>query len=82
MGRPEVQDPRPGDLNVTTRPYRHEDAAAGLSGLATDASHLARRFLQRNGWRVTRTETVTRNGEDLQRFRLHRPLGEPDDPTP
>ena len=42
--------------------------AGGLDRLTTDASHLAQRFLERRGWRVTAPETVMRNGVPLERF--------------
>jgi putative acetyltransferase len=46
------------------------DAArdAGHLHLTTHASHLARRFLERRGWRVVEREEVKRNGVLLVRF--------------
>ena len=41
---------------------------AGLTELYTEASHLARRFFQRQGWQVTKPETIERNGISLPRF--------------
>ena len=44
--------------------------AMGLKTLTTDASHLARRFLHRQGWRVTREQTQSRRGESLANYRM------------
>lgn len=43
-------------------------AAQGLTRLSTHASHLARRFLERQGWQVRKREVVERNGVQLERF--------------
>lgn len=48
--------------------------SAGLSQLHTEASHFARRFFQRVGWQLVGPETVIRNGQQLERFRLVLPL--------
>ena len=42
--------------------------ARGLPRLTTEASHLARSFLARQGWQVDRVETVTRDGQQIKRF--------------
>ena len=44
--------------------------SSGVKGMTTDASHLARRFLEKRGWRVVAPEVVTRNGVKLTRFRM------------
>lgn len=44
--------------------------ANGLNRLTTDASHLARRFFERKGWRMIEPETVMRDGVPLERFRM------------
>lgn len=44
--------------------------AAGRRTLTTDASHLARRFFERQGWRVTREQTQSRRGVALTNFRM------------
>lgn len=41
---------------------------AGLKRLTTHASHFARRFFEKQGWQVDSPETVTRDGQDLERF--------------
>lgn len=49
--------------------------AAGLKRLTTHASHFARRFFEKQGWCVDAPETVTRNGQDLERFCMSLELG-------
>lgn len=49
----------------------------GLNQLTTDASHLARRFLDRHGWALCAPETIMRNGVSLTRFRMTLSLGDP-----
>ena len=44
--------------------------ARGICRMTAHASHLARPFLARNGWRVDYPETVTRNGVALDRFAM------------
>lgn len=53
-----------------------EAAAAdkGRNILATEASHLARRFLLRNGWRVVAAQHVIRDGVAIPNFRMEKPL--------
>ena len=41
---------------------------SGLKRMTTHASHFARRFFEKQGWRVDSPETVTRDGQDLERF--------------
>lgn len=48
--------------------------AAGLGRLTCHASHLARPFLARRGWRVLASERVARNGQHLDRFAMARDL--------
>ncbi|WP_039020163.1 GNAT family N-acetyltransferase [Halocynthiibacter namhaensis] len=43
---------------------------ADLTRLHTEASHLARPFFERNGWQVDAPETITRDGVEIQRFRM------------
>lgn len=49
--------------------------AAGLARLTVHASHLARPFLERRGWRVEAPERVERNGQTLERFAMSLALG-------
>ncbi|MDK3072341.1 GNAT family N-acetyltransferase [Sedimentitalea sp. JM2-8] len=48
----------------------------GLTRLTTDASHLARPFLMRRGWRVIAPETIGRKGIELERFRMDLQIGD------
>ena len=43
-----------------------EAKALGLSELRVDASHLARRFFEKRGWRLVRTQTVRPSGVAMQ----------------
>lgn len=43
---------------------------AGLTQLTTEASHLARPFFEKNGWQVVTPETITRDGVEIERFRM------------
>ena len=43
---------------------------AGLARLTSEASHLARRFFERQGWRVVEEQSVARNGVTLTNFRM------------
>ena len=43
-----------------------EAKALGLSELRVDASHLARRFFEKRGWRFVRTQTVRPGGVAMQ----------------
>jgi putative acetyltransferase len=49
----------------------------GLTHLTTHASHLARRFLERRGWKITQSEEVDRNGVTLLRFGMETTLEAP-----
>ena len=49
--------------------------ALGLAVLSTEASHLARRFLERRGWRCLARQSVIRHGVALTNFRMERDLG-------
>ena len=44
--------------------------AVGLATLTVEASHPARRFLEKRGWRLIETRTVTRSGVGLQNHRM------------
>ena len=44
--------------------------ARGLNRLSTDASHLARSFLEKRGWRVLAGESVLRHGVMLERWQM------------
>ncbi|MEX5726846.1 putative acetyltransferase [Rhodovulum iodosum] len=55
--------------------------AAGLSLLTTEASHLARSFFLRRGWRETARQTVIRRGVALMNFRMEFQLTADRDPT-
>lgn len=50
--------------------------ARGLEALTVDASHLARRFFQKHGWRIEYQEDIDRSGVTLERFRMSLPLTE------
>ncbi|MBI1493321.1 GNAT family N-acetyltransferase [Halocynthiibacter styelae] len=43
---------------------------AGLTQLTTEASHLARPFFAKNGWQVVAPEIITRDGVEIERFRM------------
>lgn len=43
---------------------------AGPRRLTTDASHLARRFFERQGWRTIREQRQCRRGVELTNFRM------------
>lgn len=43
---------------------------AGLARLTSEASHLARCFFERQGWRVIEEQSVARNGVALTNFRM------------
>lgn len=45
-----------------------------LERLFTNASHLAGPFFEKRGWEVTKPETVTRFGVDIQRFQMAKNL--------
>lgn len=47
-----------------------EAATAGVKKLTADASHLARRFFERQGWHVVKEQSVERNGVALTNFRM------------
>lgn len=49
-------------------------AVNGLRRLWTDASHAARRFFEREGWTVVKTQTAVRNGVALTNFRMEKIL--------
>ena len=55
--------------------------AGGLTRLTTHASHLARPFFARVGWRVDYPETVEKDGEALERFAMSLELGDHDEKT-
>lgn len=48
--------------------------ARGMELLSTEASHLARSFLSRHGWRTTARQSVIRRGVALTNFRMELPL--------
>lgn len=47
---------------------------AHVTRLSTDASHLFRRFLERQGWRLDAEQRVERNGVHITNFRMSRTL--------
>lgn len=55
-----------------------EAAALGLTRLTTDASHLARRFLLKSGWRETGRTDTDIDGTRLAGFRMEKRLALPD----
>ena len=46
----------------------------GLSTLSVDASHLARRFLEKQGWTLIETQNVHRDGVAIENHRMRRPV--------
>jgi len=44
----------------------------GLTRLETEASHLARRFFVKSGWRELAAQTVERGGVQIENFRMER----------
>ncbi|MDT8345626.1 MAG: GNAT family N-acetyltransferase, partial [Thermohalobaculum sp.] len=52
--------------------------ARGLHWLTTEASLVARPFLERHGWCGASRQSVIRNGVALTNFRMHKPLGTSD----
>ncbi|NNU78947.1 GNAT family N-acetyltransferase [Halovulum dunhuangense] len=57
--------------------YDHVERAAlkaGHARLTTDASHPARRFFARRGWRVLRRQAPVRNGVALTNFAMEKRL--------
>lgn len=46
----------------------------GLPYMDTEASHLARRFFEKRGWRVTARQTVIRDGVGIENFRMEKAL--------
>lgn len=46
----------------------------GLSFMETEASHLARRFFEKRGWRVVARQTVIRDGVGIENFRMEKAL--------
>lgn len=62
---------------VAFRLYKAIEAEAnalGLTRLHAEASHLARPFFERRGWRVVKEQTVERNGVDLTNFIMEKHL--------
>lgn len=52
--------------------------ARGLHWLTTEASLVARPFLERHGWRGASRQSVIRNGVALTNFRMHKALDAPE----
>lgn len=52
-----------------------EAEARGLSLLTTEASHLARRFLLRQGWREIAAQEVEIGGVRMKNFRMEKRVG-------
>lgn len=50
-----------------------ETKAREQAQLTTYASHLARSFLEKRGWRVIEGETTTRHGVELKRWKMAHP---------
>ncbi|MEM5468702.1 GNAT family N-acetyltransferase [Celeribacter marinus] len=48
--------------------------AAGLTGMTTEASHLARRFFTKHGWVTDARQTVIRGGVGIDNFRMFKLL--------
>jgi putative acetyltransferase len=49
----------------------------GLEVMDTQASHLAKRFFEKRGWRVTARQVVIRNGVGIENFRMEKDLTQP-----
>lgn len=49
-----------------------DPAAAGLRRLDTEASHLSRRFFEKEGWDVLREQEIERFGVKLTNFRMEK----------
>lgn len=47
----------------------------GASRLYSQASYLAKRFLERRGWSVLKPQTIERHGVELTNFVMEKPLG-------
>lgn len=65
--------PRFGRQGVATRLLRRLESTAmsdAVPHLTTDASHVARPFFVRHGFTEVRSERVTRDGVELERFHL------------
>jgi putative acetyltransferase len=45
-----------------------------LEVMDTEASHLAKRFFEKRGWRVTARQMVIRNGVGIENFRMEKEL--------
>lgn len=52
-----------------------EAKKAKFGRLTSEASHLARRFFERQGWRVVEEQSVLRNGVALTNFRMEFDIG-------
>ncbi|SFI55601.1 GNAT family N-acetyltransferase [Celeribacter neptunius] len=46
----------------------------GLQHMETEASHLARRFFEKRGWRVVARQTVIRDSVGIENFRMEKRL--------
>jgi putative acetyltransferase len=49
---------------------RVEAKSLGLSGMSTEASHLARSFFARQGWQIEARQTVVRAATPITNFRM------------
>ena len=52
-----------------------EAAARGIARLTTEASHLARRFFLKQGWREIASQEVALRGQRLTNFAMEKTLG-------
>ena len=62
---------------VAAQLYAHIEAMArvqGIGRLYSEASHLALRFLERQGWTLIETQTVNRGGVALTNHRVEKQL--------
>lgn len=75
------------DMAFVAPEYRRTDVAGALYNsvikdahnlelprLFTEASHLARPFFEKRGWHITKPETITRSGVDIERFQMAKNL--------
>lgn len=72
-----VRPDRKGDglAAALYEPVLAEARAAGYTTLTVQASHLARRFFEKRGWRVESTQTVWPNGVAMENHRMVLDIG-------
>lgn len=63
-----------GTASALYEACEREARRAGLSVMTTEASHLARRFFEKRGWRVDARQTVIRHSVGIENFRMSKEL--------